>query len=132
MLGPFSREEFPQIHTSRFGVITKGSTGKWRLVVDMSSPGGASVNDAIQESLCSLTYVGTKDAAREIVARGNGALMAKIDIKSAYRNIPIHPDDRWLMGMLWDKALFVDTALPFGLARPQRYFQQLPMQQSGS
>ena len=125
VLGPFSREEFPQIHTSRFGVIPKGSTGKWRLIVDMSLPEGASVNDAIQESLCSLTYVGTKDAAREIVPWGNGALMAKVDIKSAYRNIPVHPDDRWLMGMLWDKALFVDTALPFGLRSAPKIFSAI-------
>jgi type III secretion system FlhB-like substrate exporter len=122
VLGPLNGDEFQQVHTSRFGVIPKGSTGKWRLIVDMSSPEGASVNDAIKNSLCSLTYVGTKDAAREIVARGRGALMAKVDIKSAYRNIPVHPDDRWLMGMLWEGALFIDTALPFGLRSAPNLF----------
>ena len=29
--------------------------------------------------------------------------------------MPIHPDNRWLTGMLWDGTLFIDTALPFGL-----------------
>ena len=41
--------------------------------------------------------------------------MAKVDIKSTYRNVSVHPDDRWMMGMLWEGALFVDTALLFGI-----------------
>ena len=30
---------------------------------------------------------------------GLGALMAKLDIQSAYRMIPVHPGDRRLLGM---------------------------------
>ena len=41
--------------------------------------------------------------------------MAKFDLKSAYRQVPVHPDDRWLLDMEWRGQLFVDTALPFGL-----------------
>ena len=41
--------------------------------------------------------------------------MAKVDVKSAYRNVPVHPDDRLFMGMYWRDALFVDAALPCGL-----------------
>ena len=48
--------------------------------------------------------------------------MAKVDAKSAYRNVPVHPDDRWLMGMMWDGALYVDTALPFGLRSAPKIF----------
>jgi len=42
-------------------------------------------------------------------------MMVKVDVKSAYRNVPVHPEDKWLMGMAWRVVLFVDTALPFGL-----------------
>ena len=31
---------------------------------------------------------GIKDAARAILDRGRGAMMAKVDVKSAYRNSP--------------------------------------------
>ena len=48
--------------------------------------------------------------------------MAKVDVKSAYRNVPIHPHDRWLMGMLWEGSLFIDTALPFGLRSAPKIF----------
>ena len=42
------------------------------------------------------------------------ALMAKIDVKAFYRNILIHPDGRFLLGMKWRKRYFVDLVLPFG------------------
>ena len=78
VLGPFVLEQLPKIHTSHFGVIKKGKTGRWQLILYMSSPEGASVNDGFKESLCSLSYVGTKDAAWTIVAKGRGALLAKV------------------------------------------------------
>ena len=48
--------------------------------------------------------------------------MATVDIQSAYRNTPIHPDDRHLLGMIWDGALYIDTALPFGLRSAPKIF----------
>ena len=48
--------------------------------------------------------------------------MAKVDIRSAYRNVPIHPDDRWLMGIMWKGALYVDKSLPFGLQSALKIF----------
>ena len=46
---------------------------------------------------------------------GRGALMAKMDIKQAYRNIPIFPQDRLLLGVMWNRDVYVDEVLPFGL-----------------
>ena len=57
-----------------------------------------------------------------IVQLGKGTLLAKADIKSAYRNVPVHPADRWLMGMRRREALFIDTALPFGLRSAPKLF----------
>ena len=122
VLGPLDPDLFPFVQVSRFGVIPKGSTGKWRLIVDLSAPLGASVNDGIDEHRCSLSYATVWDAAREISERGAGTLMAKIDVKQAYRNIPVHPDDRVLMGMKWNGKLFIDTALPFGLRSAPKIF----------
>ena len=49
--------------------------------------------------------------------------MAKLDIKSAYRIIPVHPDDRPLLGMQWRGIkVFVDTVLPFGLRSAPKLF----------
>ena len=82
---PLNPALFPGVQTNRFGVIPKGTTGKWWLIVDMSFLEGSLVNDEVSETLCSLTYIGVKDAVKAIVMRGRGTLMAKVDIKSAYR-----------------------------------------------
>ena len=41
--------------------------------------------------------------------------MSKLDIKSAFRNVPVHPSDWELLGMKWEGLYFFDTVLPFGL-----------------
>lgn len=40
--------------------------------------------------------------------------MAKTDIKSAFRVIPVHPKDHPLLGMKWDSQYFFDRTLPMG------------------
>ena len=80
------------VHISRFGVILKGHVpGKWRMITDLSSPHGASVNDAIHSDLCSLEYITVDCVARRACEMGLGALLAKADVKSAYRIVLVHP-----------------------------------------
>ena len=38
-----------------------------------------------------------------------------MDIQQAYRMVPVHPDDRALLGMRWEGGVYIDTRLPFGL-----------------
>ena len=126
MLGPFNtadRHALPRCQVNRFGVIPKGhNTGKWRLITDLSYPPGRSVNDGIDPELCSLSYVSV-DQVAEISARyGKGALLAKIDIESAYRLIPVHPEDCPLQAMEWHGDLYVDPMLPFGLRSAPKIF----------
>ena len=71
----------------------------------MSFPEGSSVNDGIDPSTCSLSYFSVHDAAREVFRPGQHSLMAKVDVKSAYQNIPVHPGDRWLLSMLWGRIV---------------------------
>ena len=93
VLGPLPPELFPSVQISRIGVIPKGSTVKWRLIVDLSAPKGFSVNNNIDETLCSLSYISVEDAVQEIMAKGQCSQLAKVDIQSAYRTIPVHPED---------------------------------------
>ena len=109
------RDDYPHVQVSPFGVIPKSEQGKWRLILDLSSSQGQSVNDGISKELCSLSYISVDNVVAKVMGVGRGALMAKFDLKSAYRYIPVHPDDRWLLDMELDGRLFVDTTLPFGL-----------------
>ena len=98
MLGPFTRSDpLPPLHINRFGVIPKGhNTAKWRLITDLSFPMRASVNDGIDPVLCSLSYESVDKIASLVLQLGVGSLMAKVDIESAYRLIPVHPLDHLL------------------------------------
>ena len=79
------------------------------------SPPNYSANDGTSPSLCSLSYSSVDDAVHHIVRLGSGAMLAKFDLTSAYQVVPIHPQDRMLLGMVWNGGLYVDGALPIGL-----------------
>ena len=113
--GPFPVPLLPSLHISRFGVIPKNNQpGKWRLILDLSSPEGQSVNDGIPKPRFTVQYV-LVDAFIDGMSLGRGTLMAKFDVASAHQNVAIHPDDRPLLGMKWRGQYFVDLVLPFGL-----------------
>ena len=51
----------------------------------------------------------------DLISRfGTGAILAKVDLKAAFRMVPIHPDDWDLLGMQWQGSFHLDTCLPFG------------------
>ena len=59
------------------------------------------------------------------LALGRGTLMAKMDIKEAYRLAPVHPEDRLLPGMTWQDTCYIDKTLPFGLRSAPLIFTAL-------
>ena len=73
------------------------------------------LNNGVDKDLCSLSYMSVDEVAERVVGVGKGALLAKFDLKAAYRNVPVHPEDRWLLGMVSGDKLYVDSVLPFGL-----------------
>jgi hypothetical protein len=89
--------------------------GGWRIIYDLSSPSGTSVNDFIDPNTFSLTYCTIDDAAKMVLTAGKNCLMGKIDLKHAFRNVPVRPTDWELLGILWKGKYYVDTCLPFGL-----------------
>ena len=83
------------IQLSPYGVIPKlDQPNKWHLIIDLSSPKG---NSGIDPALTSIQYSSIYDAILHINQLGTGKLMAKLDVKSAYRNIPVHPHGRPLL-----------------------------------
>ena len=87
--GPFSVPRYPNLHVSSFGVIPKrGQPGKWRLIVDLSSPGGASVNDGIDPKEFTLHCITVDQVICLVSKLGPGALMAKFDVEAATATCP--------------------------------------------
>ena len=111
------------LHISRFGVIPKGKIpGRWVLITGLSFPQGASVNDGIDLALCCLRYTSVDKITQAAHRVGVGALLAKADMKSAYRLVPVHPDDRLLLGVEWQGMQYVDAMLLFGLCSAPKVF----------
>ena len=126
MAGPFIKSTVPRAHVSRFGVIPKNhNPNKWRLIVDLSHPTGHSVNDGIPKDLCGLTYITIDTAIKHILTTGPGTLLAKVDIKNAFRLLPVHPADRHMLAMKWNNQVYIDTRLPFGLRSAPKLFNIL-------
>ena len=94
---------------STCGVIPKSQLGKWRLII------GSSINDGISKELCSLQYVSVYDILPKILELGQRTLMAKLYIESAYRIVPVNPDDRHFLGIHWKGINYMDSAVPFGM-----------------
>ena len=98
--GPFPVPPFPHCHISPLGTDPKPD-GSYRLILDLSQPSGDSVNDNIdkKEFPCNYTHF---DAATDLVFRmGKGCYLTKIDIKHAYRLLPVRREDWPLLVYCW-------------------------------
>ena len=116
MIGPLPTPITQGIHCSPIGLVPKGrDTGRWRVIVDLSYPAGRSVNDGINTDMCSLKYASMDDALHFIDQLGPGTCLIKVDLKNAYRMVPVHTSDCHLLGICWEGNHYVDLALPFGL-----------------
>ena len=80
------------------------------------------MNDGITPELCSLSYTAVDHVADAVASLGAGAQLAKVDIESAYRLIPVHPQDRALQAVQWQDHIYVDPMLPFGLRSAPKIF----------
>ena len=120
--GPFPQTSCPAIQISRSEVIPKRhQVNKWQSIVNLSYPAGRSDNDNRPKPLCSLSYITVDDATHAIMQSGPDTLSAKVDIKSAFRLIPVHPADRHLLARKWRNQIYIDGCLPFGSVQPQSF-----------
>uniref|UniRef100_A0A1X7T116 Reverse transcriptase domain-containing protein n=1 Tax=Amphimedon queenslandica TaxID=400682 RepID=A0A1X7T116_AMPQE len=115
------------VHTSPIGLIPKGGQpGKFRLIVDLSSPHRASVKDGINPELCSLSYSSVDEAVAWVHRCRRGALMAKLDLKSAYPGSPYTPMTNPCLGCRGRAIHFVTKLFPLGYVWPQSSLLQWP------
>ena len=107
----------PQM-VSALGAIPKDN-GKFRLIHDCSRPTGQAVNDLIQVE--KFSFQSLDDAFKMIQ---QGCFMGKVDLKNAYRTVPISQESQRVTGLTWHfdgkKTYLKDTRLPFG-ARASPY-----------
>lgn len=129
--GPYDLHEIPYTHftISPLGAIVKtreDGTLKFRRVHDLSYPQrGDSINAHISKDYAPVQYSQLDDALNVIRKLGPGTRMSVVDIKSAFRHVPIHPDDVCLMGFQWNGQFYFERALPFGLRSSPGLYDRL-------
>ena len=121
--GPFTVPPFPIFHCSPLGIVPKKDPSEFRLIHHLSYPHGSSVNDFIPDDCSSVSYASINDAIDVLKRTGAGCFMAKTDVKSAFRIIPIHPNDYPLLGMKWENLYYFDRCLPMGCSSSCAIFE---------
>lgn len=112
--GPFSAPPFDNFVVSPLGIVPKKAPNEFRLIQHLSYPHENSVNSGIPVDFSSVRYASIQDAIVFVKRLGVGCYLAKTDIKSAFRIIPIHPGDYPLLGMKWQGNYYFDRCLPMG------------------
>lgn len=122
--GNYVKVPFTPKIVSPLGVIPKPDGGV-RLIHDCSRPEGLAVND-YAENIPKHKY-STVDSAARLVSPN--CYMAKVDLKSAYRVVPISDSSQTVTGIHWEFKdgirYFIDKKLPFGSRLAPSIFHRL-------
>ena len=125
ILGPYTiPPAMAKFRVSPLGVVPKKAKGEFRMIHHLSYPEGESVNDFIPDEMSSVTYATIQDAISFIQGSRQHVHMAKVDIESAFRIIPVSPADRPLLGFQWKGQYFMDAVLPMGCRSSPAIFER--------
>ncbi|MGL4905857.1 MAG: reverse transcriptase domain-containing protein [Plesiomonas sp.] len=128
MIGPFDEPPFKVFRISPIGVATRKFSGKKRLIIDLSAPHNSpfpSINSLIPLEEFSLKYHDIDQAIEMIKIVGRGAWLAKVDITSAFKVMPIHPGSWHLFGVRWHEKFYFAVRLTFGCKSSPKIFDML-------
>ena len=123
-MGPFSSPPFPNFVVSSLGVRPE-KTGGARSIMDLSRPFDSSVNDSISKEAFTMRFSNIDEAVALVTSSGIGSYMAKMDVKSAFRLIPVRKEDWNLLGYCHNDQYYFDTVLPSGLRSSPAIFNRL-------
>ena len=121
--GPFQSPPFSALRVSPLGVVPKKQAGDYRLIHHLSFPNGNSVNNYISPESSSVNYATIQDAIAFVKLVGHQCFLAKTDIRSAFRIIPINLSDYFLLGFMWKDSYYHDKCLPMGCSSSCKIFE---------
>ena len=126
MLGPFQAKPI-SLHISHLMVRDKQDSK--RTIMDLSWPKGASVNASVSKDVYldtqyALTYPSIDSIVSSLVKLSPAALIYKVDISRAFRQINIDPKDIDLLGLKFQNQYFIDKSVPFGYRNGSQIFQR--------
>ena len=124
LAGPFHSPPFQNFKISPLDLREKQSSGKFRLLHNLSYPyDERSVNQNIPKDASTVKYATIQDAIKIIQECSPNAHMAKSDIADAFRIIPLHPSQYHLTGFSWEGKYYYDKRLPQGCSSSCKIFE---------
>ena len=111
------------LQVSPIGIAPKKSPGEYRLIHHLSYPSGNSVNDYIDPKTCSVIFLNFDEAIYMVQDLGKKLFLFKMDIKSAFRLLPIHPCDFELLGFYFNEKYYFDKCAAFGCSISPKLFK---------
>ena len=120
IIGPFKACPFSNgIKISPLNSVPKKETMERRVILDLSSPKGNSVNDFISKEIylnnkIDLVYPKVDDLIQLIKAKGRGCLLFKVDLRKAFRQLPLCPSSYSLGAYVW-KKYFLRYGISYGI-----------------
>lgn len=149
-MGPYSHppDFMRNYRASPLGAFPKKhSKNKFRIIHDLSWPPGQAVNDCIPAEDGKVKYICLDDITKIVKRMGPNTLLSKLDLKDAFKTIPVRPEDWELLGsMLYIQdnegglvpQFYYETVLPFGCRSSAKLFTyfadalQYIMQENGT
>ncbi len=124
--GPFANPPFGDFQVSPLSLRPKRTPGEFRLIHDLSFPyNKQSVNANIPHDKCTVSYASVDDAINIILSLGPNCYLAKCDIKSAFRLIPVSPSNYYLLGFQLGGKYYHDRCLAMGCSSACRIFESV-------
>ena len=128
ILGPFDKKPIPS-HISPLMVRDKQDSDNKRTIMDLSWPKGQSVNDGARKDI----YLGMKyilryplvdSIAASLGGLGPAAMIYKVDISRAFRQIKVDLRDIDLVWLTFKNKYFLDLSILFGYQNGSQIFQR--------
>ena len=129
--GPFERIPYEYYIQSPIGLVPKDGRSSTHLIFYLSYPRskGTSVNAQTPKDMCSVKYPDFAAAIKRCLEEGRFCFIAKSDMKSAFRNLGIKPEQFGYLVMVAQSPLdnkwyfFIDKCLAFEVSISCLHFQ---------
>ena len=117
-VGQLTESQFEETHYSP--LLTRAiSDGGTRVIVDLSWPLGAGVNQFVPSNVFDFIefqfkYPTIDDIVQKINDIGPNPLLYKVSFQRAFCNLRIDPLDYKVLGLMWRNQTFINVSLAFG------------------
>lgn len=114
---------FSDFRLSPLGLVPKMDLGAFHLIHHLSYPPDMPLNDEVVDVEASVSSASFDEALVLLRHFGKSALLAKADIKSAFRLLPVHPMGFNSLDFQFNDSFYFDRCMPMGFSLSCFYFE---------